>query len=147
MDSAIVAAIAAVGGSLVGAMGSFISGSITQRYHDRRDLLSAQLMRSEALYSDFISESARRLVDALEHNDVDPKELVPIYALISRIRLLSSQQVLDAAEAALNTILATYPRPNLTPEQIRGGIIPGADQLKNFSEVCRRELQSVRQKF
>jgi hypothetical protein len=147
MDSAIIAALAAVGGSLVGAMGSFISGSITQRYHDRRDLLSAQLMRSEALYSDFISESARRLVDALEHNEVDPKELVPIYALISRVRLLSSQQVLDAAEAALNTILATYPRPNLTPEQIRSGTIPGADQLKNFSEVCRRELQSVRQKF
>jgi hypothetical protein len=147
MDSAIIAALAAVGGSLVGAMGSFISGSITQRYHDRRDLLSAQLMRSEALYSDFISESARRLVDALEHNEVDPKELVPIYALISRIRLISSQQVLDAAEAALNTILATYPQPNLTPEQIRAGTIPGEDQLKNFSEVCRRELQSVRQKF
>ena len=58
MDSAIIAALAAVGGSLVGAMGSFISGSITQRFHDRRNLLSAQLMRSEALYSDFISESA-----------------------------------------------------------------------------------------
>jgi hypothetical protein len=147
MDSAIVATLAAVGGSFVGAMGSFISGSITQRIHDRRNLLSAQLARSEALYSDFISESSRRLVDALEHNEVDPKELVPIYALMSRIRLSSSQEVLGAAEAVLNTILATYPRPNLTPEQIRGGTIPGADQFKNFSEVCRRELQSVRQQF
>src|SRR5215472_17335518 len=128
MDAAIIAALAAVGGSFVGAMSSFISGSITQRFHDRRLLLSAQLARSEVLYSDFISESSRRVVDALEHNEVDPKELVPIYALISRIRLSSSPEVLGAAEPVLNTILATYPRPNLTPEQIRGGTIPGANQ-------------------
>jgi hypothetical protein len=147
MDAAIIAAIAAVGGSFVGAMGSFISGSITQRFHDRRDLLSAQITRSETLYSDFITESARRFVDALEHNEVEPKELVPLYALLSRIRLSSSPQVLDAAEAVLTTILETYPKPNLPPEQIRAGSIPGEDQLKNFSEVCRRDLQLVQRQF
>jgi hypothetical protein len=42
VDSEIVAAI---GGSLVGAMGCFITGSIAQRYHDLRELLSTQLLR------------------------------------------------------------------------------------------------------
>src|SRR5271166_3662205 len=139
MDAAVITAIAAIGGSMVGAMGSFIGSAVNQRFHDRRDLLSAQLARSEGLYSDFISESARLLVDALEHNVVDPKNLVPVYALISRIRLSSSSDVLNAAETVLKTILDTYPQPNLTPEQIRSGSIQGEDQLRNFSEICRRE--------
>ena len=147
MDSALITGIAAIGGSIVGSMGSFVSSSVNQRFHDRRDLLSAQLARSEALYSDFISESARLLVDALEHNVVDPKNLVPVYALISRIRLSSSSEVLDAAETVLKTVLDTYPQPNLTPEQIRSGSIQGEDQLRNFSEICRRELQLVKKQF
>ncbi len=147
MDSAVITAVAAIGGSMVGAMGSFISSAINQRFHDRRDLLSAQLARWEALYSDFISESAQLLVDALQHDVVDPKNLIPVYALVSRIRLNSSPQVLDAAETVLKTILDTYPQPNLAPEQIRTGIIQGEEQLRSFSEICRRELQLVKKHF
>jgi hypothetical protein len=147
MDSAVITAVAAIGGSIVGAMGSFIGSSVNQRFHDRRGLLSAQLARSEALYSDFISESARLFVDALEHNLVDPKNLVPVYALISRIRLSSSSEVLNAAETVLRTVLDTYPQPNLAPEQIRSGSIQGEDQLRHFSTICRRDLQLVKKEF
>jgi hypothetical protein len=147
MDSSVITAAAAISGSMVGAMGSFVSSAINQRFHDRRDLLSAQLARSEALYSDFISVSAGLLVDALPHNIVDPKNLIPVYALVSRIRLNSSSQVLEAAEKVLKTILDTYPQPNLDPEQIRTGSIFGEEQLRDFSEICRRELQLVKKHF
>jgi len=60
-------ALAAIFGSLVGALGSSISTWITQRHQDRRDLLARKIFHREQLYSDFISESARVLVDALEH--------------------------------------------------------------------------------
>jgi hypothetical protein len=147
MDSAMITAIAALGGSMVGAMGTFVGSSITQRYHDRRDLLANQIARREALYSDFISESARLLVDALENNIVDPKNLIPAYALLSRIRLCSSPGVLAAAEDVMKDIIETYPKPNLTAEQIRSGTIRDDTPLKTFSEICRSELESVQRQF
>jgi len=147
MDSAIITAAAAVCGSLVGASGSLFGTLLSQRHHDRRDLLASKIARLETLYSDFITEAARLLVDALEHNTAEPKNLVPAYALLSRIRLNSSPQVLEAAEAVLKTIVGIYPQPNLTPEQIHVGNINGEEQLKRFSEICRRELESVQRHF
>lgn len=84
-----LAAVAAVSGSLVGALGSFVSTWIAQRHQDRRDLLAKKIVWRETLYSDFITECARLLVDAAEHNVSDPKNLIPVYALLSRIRLAS----------------------------------------------------------
>jgi hypothetical protein len=147
MDSAIITAMAAIGGSIVGALGTLMSAAVTQRHHDRRELLATQLPRREVLYSDFISESARLLVDALESNVVDPKNMVPTYALLSRIRLSSSPQVLSAAEDVLKVIMETYPKPNLTAEQIRAQTLRHEDPLKFFGEICRTELESVRESF
>jgi hypothetical protein len=81
MDSGLITAFAVVLGSLVGALGSAAGTWITQRHQDRRDLLGTKVISREALYSDFIAESARLLVDALEHNVSDPQKLIPVYAL------------------------------------------------------------------
>ncbi len=142
-----IAAMAAIGGSIVGATGTFVGSLITQRYHDRRDLLANQIARREALYSDFVTESARLLVDALETNVVDPKDVIPVYALLSRIRLCSPPRVLASAEEVVKHIIETYPKPNLTPDQIREETVNGVDPLKSFSEICRSELELVQRQF
>ena len=147
MDAAIVTAGAAVGGSIVGALGTLMSASLTQRHHDRRELLATQLARREILYSDFITESARLLVDAMESNVINPKNLIPIYALLSRIRLISSPHVLAAAEDVLKVIMETYPKPNLTAEELRSQAIRRDDPLKFFGEICRTELESAQGSF
>jgi signal transduction histidine kinase len=147
MDSAIITAAAAVCGSLVGALGSLFGNLLSQRHHDRRGLFASRISYLEILYSDFITEAARLLVDALEHNTFEPKNLVSAYAMLSRIRLNSSPQILEAAEAVLKTIVEIYPLPNLAPEQIHVGNINGEEQLKRFSEICRRELESVERHF
>ena len=89
------------------------------RHRDLRDLLAKKIVRREMLYSDFITERARLLVDALEHNTSDPQKLIPAYALLSRIRLSSSSSVLAKAEEVIKTIMTTYPQPNLIAEQIQ----------------------------
>jgi hypothetical protein len=136
-------ALAAIFGSLVGALGSSISTWIIQKHQDRRDLLGRKIFHREQLYSDFISESAHALLDALLHNLADPKNLVPAYALLSRIRLSSSREVLAAAEEVVKKIVGTYGKPNLTPEQIQSGATDGEDPLRKFSEICRAELEST----
>src|SRR5215467_9062091 len=143
MNSVMITALAAIGGSLVGALGSTVGTWITARHQDRRDLLGKQIARREALYSDFIGESARLLVDAMEHNSSDLQTMLPVYALASRIRLSSSEPVLEAAEQVIRTIVSTYPQTNLTTEQIEAQAVNGHDPLRAFSDTCRTELESL----
>jgi len=56
INSVIIAALAAIAGSLVGAFWLGAWTWITARHQDRRDLLGKQIARREALYSDFIGE-------------------------------------------------------------------------------------------
>ena len=147
MNSGMTTALAAVCGSLVGALGSAVGTWITQRHEDRRDLLGKQVARREALYSDFITESARLLVDAMEHNVSDIQRLIPVYALLSRIRLSSSERVLQTAEQVIKTIVNTYPQPNLTAEQIQSRAVNGQDPLTKFSDTCRAELDSLQRQL
>ena len=140
MNSVMAPALAAIAGSLVGALGSASATWITARHQDRRDLLGKQIARREALYSDFIGESAQLLVDAMQHNASDLQKMLPVYALLSRIRLSSSKSVLQEAERVINTIVSTYPQPNLTPEQIESRAVSGQDPLRQFSDTCRIEL-------
>lgn len=139
----VVTAAAAIGGSLVGAAGSVVGTWITARHGTRRDLLGKQIARREALYSDFIGESARLLVDALQHNSNDLEKLLPLYALLSRIRISSSKPVLAKAEQLIQTIVAAYPRPKMTAEEIESLAMNGQDPLSQFSDTCRSELDSL----
>jgi hypothetical protein len=147
MNSGLIAGLAAVSGSIVGALGSVVGTWITTRHQDLRDLLAKKIVRREALYADFITESARLLVDALEHNASDPQKLIPAYALLSRIRLSSSLSVLAKAEEVIKTIMTTYPQPNLTAEQIHSRAVNGEDPLRQFSNTCRGELESMQKQM
>jgi len=147
MNSGLITALAAISGSLVGALSSAIGTSIVQKHQDRRDLVAKMIVRREALYSDIIAESARLLVDASQQNVGDPQKLIPVYALLSRIRLSSSPRVLGTAEEVIKTILNAYEQPNLTPQQIQTRAVNGEDPLRQFSDTCRAELDSLQQQL
>ena len=147
MNPATITALAAIFGSLVGALGSSISTWIIQRHQDRRELLAKKIFHREQLYSDFISESAHELLDAMGHNMSDPKNLIPAYALLSRIRLSSSPDVLAAAEEVVKKIIGSYAKSNLTPEQIQSTAMNGEDPLRNFSDICRAELEFMQRQI
>lgn len=146
-NSATVTALAAIFGSLAGALGSTISSWIAQTHHDRQDILIKRVSHREQLYSDFISESAKVMADAAQHTFQDPSRLIPTYALLSRIRLSSSPRVIASAERVIRTILDSYSEPNLTPEEIQSRAGKRTDKddnpLRDFSDICRRDLESV----
>jgi hypothetical protein len=146
-DPAAVSALAAILGSFAGAFASTLSAWITQRHPDRRDTLARKIAHREQLYSDFISESARAMVDAMQHTSEDPTRLTPLYALISRIRLSSPMNVVESVEQVAKTILATYSAPNLTAEEIQSGAAKRDVPLRQFSNICRRELESLRSRL
>ena len=151
MGPGTITAFAALLGSLVGALGSSLSTWITQRHEGRRDLLAKKIFHREELYSDFITESAHLLADALQHNVADVKNLIPVYGLLSRMRLSSSPAVLAKAEELVSHVVAIYGEPNRTPAQIQAMATnmatSGEDPLKNFGEVCRAELESMQRQL
>jgi hypothetical protein len=142
-NPASISALAAIFGSLAGALASSVSTWITQRHQDQRDLLAKRIFHREQLYSDFIGESARAFADALEHNFQNLDKLIPTYALLSRIRVSSSTAVLASAERLIDQIISTYSGPNLTPEQIQFKAAKRDDPLRDFSSICRGELESL----
>lgn len=145
MEPATLAALSALSGSVVGALGTLASTWISQRHQDLRDLLQREISRREALYSEFITEAARNFIEAAGHNLTDTEPLVAPYALLSRVRLTASPSVLTAAEAVIKAILDAYAQPNLTPEQLQATALDSdRDPLRDFSTVCRAELEGLR---
>jgi hypothetical protein len=67
----------------------------------------------------------------------------PTYAVLSRIRVSSATDVLASAERVVDQIITTYSEPNLTPEEIRSRAAKRDDPLRDFSSICRCELESL----
>lgn len=144
MNPAIISALAALGGSSVGALAPILSNFILQRSLTQRDLLNSQLSQRETLYSDFINEASRVYAKSITHNLEEMDELVSLYALVSRIRLISTDPVVHAAEAFIKRIVAHYGEQNLTIEQLRSAALSSkGEPLDLFSLACRKELRMI----
>jgi hypothetical protein len=145
MDSAFITAMAGVLGSLVGGSATVATTWITQKTAIRRELVQLELRKREALYGEFIGECAKLLMDAFTHTLDAPDKMLPLYALLNRIRLSATQPVLAEAERLLTFVTDQYFARNLTLEEIRDlARSEGADPLKTFGETCRAELKSIR---
>jgi len=145
MDSPYLPAVAALAGSAIGGLTSFASAWLTQRHQDRANRLSRDKARRQKVYRQFIEEASKLYADALVHDDLQISTLVSAYALISRMRVLSSPPVLQKADAVIRTIIETYFSPNKTPIELRTLLDNDAiDPLRAFSEECRVELETLK---
>ena len=146
MDASIITAVAALTGSLVGGLATFATTWFTHHYQATRERTAKEIAKREALYGDFINEATRVGIDAIQRDIDNLSELTQLLALINRIRLTSSDEVLVAAEAVLIQIGELYMGGNKTArevfEEARKQGNPTPDPLRAFSEACRRELQN-----
>jgi hypothetical protein len=86
--------------------------------------------------------------EAILSNEAQMQELVGLYAMISRMRVVSLPRILACAEKVVDAIIDTYFVPNKTIRELhemvkRGGSekAAGIDPLREFSELARAELQ------
>ncbi len=144
ITAAMTSVLAALSGSAIGALAPVLSNYVLQRSATTRDLLNHQLAQRENLYSEFIKEASRLYADAMIHELQDLSDLVALYALVSRIRLLGSQPTFRAAENFVRVIIRHYGDPNLTLEETRATVLSStADPLELFSLECRKELRHI----
>jgi hypothetical protein len=145
MDSAYLPAVAALAGSAIGGLTSFASAWLTQHRQDRANRLSRDKNTRQKAYRQFIEEASKLYADALVHDNLQISSLVSVYALISRMRVLSSPPVIQKAEVVIRMIVETYFAPNKTSPELRTLLDSHAiDPLRAFSEECRAELESFK---
>ena len=142
MEAAYISAFAALAGTAIGGLASFATSWVTQHAQTRAQRIAAERDSRAALFGKFLDEAAKLYSDALQNRQDDMTRLVSIYALTNRIRLISSPQVVDAADNVARIIVDTYLAPNISMEETRTNWIDRhIDPLRDFSEACRQELQ------
>ena len=141
LDPAYISAFSGLAGAAIGGLASFSTSWATQRAQIRHSHSEAERARLEALYSEFIAESARLVADALSHQKDDVADMVGLYALVGRMRLVSSLDVVEAAERIILGIIATYQGPNLALHEMHEYVRQGRmNYLVEFGEAARADL-------
>jgi hypothetical protein len=144
MEVHIITAVAAILGSIAGASATVATAWVTQRTANRRHVLQAEIGSRQALYGEFVSACAGLLMDAFVHALEKPETLLPVYALVNRIRLCASPAVLKEAERLLDRITDQYFSENLTVQEMRElARNHDADPMMAFAQACRAEFQSM----
>jgi hypothetical protein len=143
MNPGYITGVAALAGAALGGLTSSVSQIITIRRQTKAQRLDASKVRRQALYKNYIEEAARVYIDSLMHDSVDLSGLINLYSLISQMRVVSSDPVIESADRVALTISDTYRQPNRTLEDLEAMVKDGSiDLLHDFSIVCRREFDS-----
>jgi hypothetical protein len=144
MDRAVLSALSAILGSLVGASATIATAWLTQRTQGRRSSVEAEISKRERLYGEFIAEGSKLVIESIDRQLDDPERLYSLYAVLNRIRLVASDEVLGAADRTATRIVERFFQPKLSPEEIRQlMLVRPDDPLREFSEVCRLELRTL----
>jgi len=108
IDPALLSAMSALVGALIGGGASLTAAVYTQRHQDRLQRVARETTKREQVYADFIiMDASKLLLNAYVHEEltlsVDEQHLV---GLANRMRLFAPPTVIHEAEAVM---LATSP--------------------------------------
>ena len=129
MDTGYVTGFAVLAGAALGGLTSFASSWTTLHAQMKAQRLASSKSRRQELYNQFIDEASRTYVDALMHDKLEVSGLVGIYALISRMRVLSSEKVIGSAVNIALLVTDTYFQPNKTPTELQAMMHTGGFDL------------------
>ena len=144
IEPAYVSALAALAGSVVGGLTTALAGWVNQREQARAGMRAHDIARREDLFRDFIVAASKAYGEAVVSSDPKLEELVALYAMVSRMRVICYPRTAACAEQVMVTTLDTFFAPNRTVADLREMLKSntGIDPLKEFAEAARDELRS-----
>ena len=105
--------------------------------------IMSELSRREDVYSRFIEQASEICLDAVQA-PYEPGNLIGLSALVGRVRLASTQPVLEAAEGVMDFLLETCQRP---AAEVRDCIDKAPREfmapLTAFTAACRAERERM----
>jgi hypothetical protein len=145
IDASLISGFAALAGAAVGGMTSATAAWLTQRTAVQAQWSANENLRRQDIYRDFIEIASKCYIDALQHGNPNVSGLVGLYSKISRMRVLSSVEIVEKAEQVAQKILDTYTEPDKSFVEMRGMAKDHAiDLLHDFSKACRLEYEHYR---
>jgi hypothetical protein len=148
MNASVISALAALAGATIGGLTSVLASWLSQHAQAKAQWLAQDKLRRQELYKEFIEAASKCNIHALQHDEPDIPALVELYANVGRMRILSSPKVIEKAEWIARRILDTYLVPNKSFLELREMTNNGSiDLLREFSETCRAEFQSLSASF
>src|SRR3954462_2331978 len=118
MDAGYASALFGLAGALIGSLANVLTTWATHSSERRDKHQDVDYARKEKLFSEFIREASRLYADALSHQKDDATDLVGLYALVARMRLVAPTRIVIAAEEAMKAIVEAYLEPNRTLSEI-----------------------------
>jgi hypothetical protein len=142
VDPAYFSVFAALAGSTIGGLTSLTASWLSQHVQFRAQRRASDLSKREELYKNFIEEASRWFADAFEHDKAEVANLVNLYALVSRMRVVSSPAIVENADRVVRVIIETYGAPNKTFREVKEILDQDSmNPLREFSNACREELR------
>lgn len=149
IDPALLSAIAALIGAIIGGVTSLVAAIYTQRHQDRLQRIVRENAKRETVYADFIMTASKLLLKAQVSDEItlggDEQQLI---GLTDRMRLFAPPNVIDAAEAVIRAIIEISLQPSVELRKLAAAALsksPAPDPLRSFSLVCRADLDKVHQ--
>jgi len=148
MNASVITALAALAGAAIGGLTSVFASWLAQHAQARAQWLAQDKLRRQELYKEFIEAASKCYIDALQQDEADMPALVELYVRVGRMRILSSPKVVESAELVARRIVDSYLAPNKTFLELREMVNSGTiDLLRDFSETCHAEFESLRSLF
>ena len=144
MNANLISGLSALAGAVIGGLMSLLASWVANQRQVRSQWIAHDRSRREDLYKEFIEEAARCYIDALLHEKPDISSVIILYAKLSRMRVLSSNQVIEGAEQLIEQIINTYSAPAKTFAELQAIKFESLDIIRNFSESCRAEFDDIR---
>jgi hypothetical protein len=147
IDASLISGLAGLTGAAIGGLTSALAGWLTQRSVAHAQWITNENLRRLDIYRDFIEVASKCYLHALQHDDAEISGLVGLYTHISRMRVLSSAEVVENAERVAQRILDTYTEPDKSFVELRSMAKNHAlDLLHDFSKACRLEREKYRRR-
>lgn len=129
-------------GSLIGGASTFATTWVSQKSQTQRESINTEIRRREQVYMEFIDECSNLWIDSILQPLDSPAQLIKAYAILNRIRLTSSDEVVAVAEFTFKDIMEQYYQPNVTKDELHEMYVRNKIMrpLQKFSEVCRHDL-------
>jgi hypothetical protein len=147
IDPALLSAVAALVGALVGGGASLAAAIYTQRYQDRLQRVARETAKRETVYADFIMNGSKLLLNAYVHDnitlDANAQDLVGI---ANRMRLFAPPSVIHEAEAVIKGLIEISLKPSVDLRKLAITELSknaNSDLLLPFSLACRADLDKV----
>jgi len=102
MDTAYISAISALAGSVIGGLTTALTTWLSQRSQARAGQIAHDLARREDLIRDFIVAASKTYGDAIVNNEPKMPELIDLYAMVSRMRVLNLPRSVVCAENVMH---------------------------------------------